>query len=75
VLNYCFAHGTYIHHSLKTGFVGVEAAAPGVGPGNAYHRTDVKKLLSYFWLPYIFLAQALLAYVPRMMWKMCEGTQ
>jgi len=73
IQTYCFAHGTYVHRSLKKGLVGVEAAAPGVGPGNAYNRADVRKIISYFWLPYLFLAQAMLAYLPRVLLKFIEG--
>jgi len=56
IQTYCFAHGTYVHRSLKKGLVGVEAAAPGVGPGNAQDHFVFLAALPFLGSSYVGLS-------------------
>jgi len=68
--SYCWLHSTYSINSRYSGKLGEDHPMPGIGPdddsGHTYHRF-------YQWVGFVFVLQAGMFYLPRLLWKTAEG--
>jgi len=68
--SYCWLHSTYSVNGRFEGEQGVDFPMEGLGPddesGHSYHRY-------YQWVGFVFVLQAGMFYIPRLLWKSAEG--
>ncbi|XP_075973856.1 innexin inx2-like [Anticarsia gemmatalis] len=70
--NYCWIYGTYTLKSRLIGIEGKHMAYPGVGP-NKHDDDEQIKHTYYQWVCFVLLAQSVMFYTPRYLWKIWEG--
>ncbi|CAG2164367.1 unnamed protein product [Oppiella nova] len=69
--SYCWIHSTFTLPKALHKKVGLEVAHPGV---DQYKPDDVKVYHKYYqWVWLVLFLQSLMFYIPRYVWKLCEG--
>ncbi|CAL1301930.1 unnamed protein product [Larinioides sclopetarius] len=70
---FCWIHSTFSVPSAWKEKIGVDVPYPGVA--NSKEHSDRKYHAYYQWVCFVLLLQAILFYIPRYLWKVCEGNR
>ncbi|KAF8773083.1 Innexin inx2 like protein [Argiope bruennichi] len=70
---FCWVHSTFSVPSSWNKEVGVAVPYPGVD--NSVDHKDRKYHAYYQWVCFVLFLQAILFYIPRYFWKVCEGSR
>jgi len=72
---YCYIQGTFViprHYVGKETLIGNHVSQTGVGPYNP-DKDDVSVKAYYQWVPFMLFLQALMFYLPHIIYEMAEG--
>lgn len=69
----CWLEGVYVDRNLLNGTYGLDVISSGVGSNKKGYKPDYIQQSFYQWVVPVLLLQALLLYVPRVLWHICEG--